>query len=104
MINTIRRTLIGFTVGLAVLVPAVAGHAAPVKSAPTVAVPALIGNVCHLPTHANQPSVFLQSFNDCHVCLSVAGDLRSHSIYNYYCTYNPSNDKTDLHRDLLIIP
>jgi hypothetical protein len=33
MINTIRRTVIGFTAGLAVLVPTAAAHAAPTTAA-----------------------------------------------------------------------
>jgi hypothetical protein len=100
MNNTIRRALIGFTVGLAGLLPATAAQAATTTSKPTVIKP--MANTCDLATQADPGSVYVTFYWDCIQCLKVASNenaIWSVDGYYYYCTYNPSNGHTDLHYD-----
>ncbi|MEV4109953.1 hypothetical protein [Nonomuraea sp. NPDC049695] len=61
----------------------------------------LAPNRCHLRTEANPNSVWVPpNFESCYDCLNRAAYLHSQTGIDYYCTYNPSNGKTDLHYDL----
>ncbi|MEV7965638.1 hypothetical protein AB0O34_06590 [Sphaerisporangium sp. NPDC088356] len=60
----------------------------------------VLANSCGLPTQAHPNSVWLPpSFSNCRDCLNRAYVLNTQYGLKTYCTYNPSNGKTDLHRD-----
>ncbi|GAA3420316.1 hypothetical protein GCM10018952_62990 [Streptosporangium vulgare] len=79
----------------ALVVPAVAATPASASASGSVGI---LGNQCGLRTSAYPNSYFERSFSasQCGICLSTAVNY-SNKYQSYYCTYNPSNDKVDLH-------
>jgi hypothetical protein len=74
--------------------PASAATSASASSAATLLAP----NRCNLRTYANPGSIWIPpNFENCYDCLAKAVGLREVNHLDTYCTYNPSNGKTDLH-------
>jgi hypothetical protein len=58
-------------------------------------------NHCGLPTHAHPNSIWIPpSYENCLTCINLVFRLNTQFGLHDYCTYNPSNGKTDHHRDL----
>jgi hypothetical protein len=60
-----------------------------------------LGNSCNFPTSAHANSRYVESYSNCYLCRLAAfswGDIDP--VHTYYCTYNPSNNKNDVHYDL----
>lgn len=58
-----------------------------------------VSNYCHLPQAAGPGSGYLYNFNRCGLCnLDADQRVQKDASTIFYCTYNPGNGKTDLHR------
>lgn len=57
-----------------------------------------MANACRYPTSARPGSSFVRSYSNCVTCREDADNLNSvPTSFEHYCTYNPSNNKNDLH-------
>ena len=79
----------------ALVVPAVAATPASASTSGSVSI---LGNQCGLRTSALPNSFWERSWpaSQCGICVNTAVNY-SNRYQQYYCTYNPSNDKADLH-------
>jgi hypothetical protein len=82
----------------ALFVTAAPGHAATMRPAGAMSA---LGNSCNFPTSAHPNSRYVESYGNCYLCRFAVyswGDIDP--LHTYYCTYNPSNNKNDVHYDL----
>jgi hypothetical protein len=56
-------------------------------------------NLCSLATQAHPNSIWIPpNYENCRDCIDKIIEVNAHGLHDY-CTYNPSNGKTDHHRD-----
>jgi hypothetical protein len=78
--------------------PASASVSATATTAGVSGTVSIMANTCNYPTSARPGSTYVSSYGNCYQC-RAAELLQQNNFWwrDYYCTYNPSNNKNDLH-------